>query len=77
MGQLLNFPTFLIHRVPLVAIDGKSNEMRRYSGRDVTHEATLDGMENAEREEVLKVIEDFRVKPHFSLKATPSVRLTA
>jgi hypothetical protein len=77
MGQLLRFPKFLINRVPLVAIDAKSNEMRRYTGREVTHEATLDGMENADRAEVLKVIEDFRVRPHPSLRADPPVRLSA
>lgn len=77
IGQLLQFPKFLINRVPLVVIDTRQNEMRRYSGREATHEAKLDGMENAEKSEVLRVIEDFRIKPHGSLRVDRKVRFTA
>jgi hypothetical protein len=59
---------FDVNRVPLVAITGDSMHMRRYVGRECTHEAELAGLENASPRDVRDAIELFREDPVRALR---------
>jgi hypothetical protein len=59
-------------RVPLVAISGMTADskviMRRYVGRECTHEVHLEGVERCTRQAIMDMVELFREDPRRSLR---------
>lgn len=58
-----------VNKVPLVAIDCASLQLRRYVGRECTNEATLEGADHCSPQEVRAMIELFRGDPMRALRA--------
>lgn len=70
---------FDVNRVPLVAITGNSDKMsmRRYVGRECTHEAEMQGFENSTAKDVRDAIELFREDPARALgRSVPAMDFT-
>ena len=56
-------PHFDVNRVPLVAVDCKTMHLRRYVGRECTHEAYIEGPSNFSGRELRELIALFREDP--------------
>jgi hypothetical protein len=59
---------FNVIRVPLVAIDCATMGLRRYVGRECTHEASLEGQSRFTKREVMDLIDLFREDPRRALR---------
>lgn len=54
---------FDVNRVPLVAIDGATLRIRRYVGRECTHQADLIGFTSEDRVAAVTLVDLFRTDP--------------
>jgi len=75
MGFSFDIPgrRFDVNRVPLVAIDGATLRMRRYVGRECTHEADLVWYTAADARQVVAMVELFREDPVRVFRQSPAV----
>jgi len=64
---------FDVNRVPLIAIDGASLRMRRYVGKECTHEADLVGYTAADARQAVAMVELFREDPIRAFRQSPAV----
>jgi hypothetical protein len=64
---------FDVNRVPLVAIDGATLRMRRYVGRECTHEADLVGYTVADARQAVAMVDLFREDPVRAFRQSPAV----
>jgi hypothetical protein len=63
-----------VNRPPLVAINCATMGMRRYVGRECTHEVVLEGVERSSGREIRDLVDLFREDPARALgRSVPAV----